>query len=90
MIETDEELRKTFKNFIADFKHFKNWKELNQMIRKQSPRQKIRNRARYWDSDYLAGFVKGLKIRQEYEYRRGMRDLHKKISERYGLDDEQK
>ncbi len=27
------------------------------MIRKQSPRQKIRNRARYWDSDYLAGFI---------------------------------
>lgn len=48
------------------------------MIRKQSPRQKIRNRARYWDSDYLAGFVKGLKIKQEAEYRRGMHDLHKK------------
>lgn len=60
------------------------------MIRKQSPRQKIRNWARYWDSDYLAGFIKGLKIRQEYEYRRGMRDLRKKISERYGLDDEWK
>lgn len=60
------------------------------MIRKQSPRQKIRNRARYWDSDYLAGFIKGLKIRQEYEYRRGMRDLRKKISERYRLDDEWK
>lgn len=25
MIETDEELRKTFKNFIADFKHFEDW-----------------------------------------------------------------
>lgn len=59
------------------------------MIRKQSPRQKIRNRARYWDSDYLAGFIKGLKIRQEYEYQRGMRDLYKKISKRYGLDNEQ-
>ena len=59
------------------------------MIRKQSPRQKIRNRARSWDSDYLAGFVKGLKIKQEAEYQRGMRDLYKKISERYGLDDEQ-
>lgn len=57
------------------------------MIRKQSPRQKIRNRARYWDSDYLAGFIKGLKIRQEYEYQRGMHDLHEKIVEKYGLDD---
>ena len=57
------------------------------MIRKQSPRQKIRNRARYWDSDYLAGFVKGLKIKQEAEYRGGMHDLDKKISEKYGLDD---
>lgn len=57
------------------------------MIKKQSPRQKIRNRARYWDSDYLAGLVKGLKIRQEAKYRRGMHDLHKKISEKYGLDD---
>ena len=52
------------------------------MIRKQSPRQKIRNRARYWDSDYLAGFIKGLKIRQEYEYQRGMRDLYKKSSQK--------
>lgn len=56
------------------------------MIRKQSPRQKIRNRARYWDSDYLAGFIKGLKIRQEYEYQRGMRDLYKKVVKKHGLD----
>lgn len=58
------------------------------MIRKQSPRQKIRNRARYWDSDYLAGLVKGLKIRQEYEYQRGMRDLYEKVVKKHGLDDD--
>ena len=58
------------------------------MIKKQSPRQKIRNRARYWDSDYLAGFIKGLKIRQGYEYQRGMRDLYKKVVKKHGLDDD--
>ena len=58
------------------------------MSRKQSPRQKIRHRARSWDSDYLAGFIKGLKIRQEYEYQRGMRDLYKKVVKKHGLDDD--
>lgn len=40
-------------------------------------------RDRYWDSDYLSGFVKGLKIKQDYEYERGKRDGKREIYEQF-------